>query len=79
MSTALGNNNITVHGIFTSMPLIVFSYMYQPNIPAIYHELTNKSIKKMNYVLFFGTLLATVMYILCGLFGYATFSNHRSV
>ncbi len=28
--------NLSVTGIFSSLPLIIFSYMYQVNIPAIY-------------------------------------------
>ena len=31
--------SITVNGIFNSLPLIIFAYMYQINIPAIYTEL----------------------------------------
>jgi len=30
------NTQITSSGIFSSLPLIIFSYMYQTNIPAIY-------------------------------------------
>ena len=29
-------SSITVDGIFNSLPLIIFSYMYQINIPSIY-------------------------------------------
>ena len=77
--SAIKNNNISVNGIFSSIPLIVFSYMYQPLIPAIYHELTNKSVKKMNKILYLGTGLASCLYIMVGIFGYVTFSNHREV
>ena len=28
--------NLTAAGIFNSFPLIVFSFMYQPNLPAVY-------------------------------------------
>ena len=31
--------HIDVNGIFTSLPLVIFAYMYQINIPAIYTEL----------------------------------------
>lgn len=79
MKTALGHNDITVNGIFNSIPLIIFSYMYQPLIPAIYHELNNKSVQKMDKILLLGTLLASVAYILCGIFGYVTFANHADV
>ena len=29
-------SSVTVDGIFNSLPLIIFSYMYQINIPSIY-------------------------------------------
>ena len=70
---ATDNSRISVDGIFNSLPSIVFLYMYTPNIPAIYHELTDKSMKKMSIVLFVGTTLATIIYFLVGFFGYATF------
>ena len=70
---------MTVAGVFNSIPLIIFSYMYQPLIPAIYHELSDKSVKKMDKVLSLGTLLASVLYVMCGLFGYVTFANHSNV
>jgi len=70
---ATDKNRVSINGIFNSLPMIVFLYMYTPNIPAIYHELTDKSIKKMSIVLFVGTCLATIIYFLVGFFGYATF------
>lgn len=73
------HNDITVDGIFKSIPLIIFSYMYQPLIPAIYHELNNKTVLKMDKVLILGTLVASCAYVMCGLFGYVTFANHSNV
>lgn len=35
--------DITATGIFNSFPLIVFSFMYQPNLPSVYHELKVKT------------------------------------
>jgi len=34
---------ITATGIFNSFPLIVFSFMYQPNLPSVYQELATKT------------------------------------
>jgi len=31
--------NLTYNGLISSVPLIIFAYMYQPNIPCIYTEL----------------------------------------
>jgi amino acid permease len=60
--------------IFNCLPLIIFSFMYQINIPAIYSELSDKSITNMNRVLSFGTLGASLLYILAGVFGFAAFA-----
>jgi amino acid permease len=48
--------------------------MYQTNIPMIYAELEKKSMKSMWKVMFFGTIGATVSYLLAGMFGYVTFA-----
>jgi len=39
LSEAATNFDITATGIFNSFPLIVFSFMYQPNLPSVYAEL----------------------------------------
>lgn len=72
-------DNITVGGIFNSIPLVIFSFMYQPNIPAIHQELKKRSVMNMQKVLLIGTTLATVAYIMTGEFGYATFSLNENV
>jgi hypothetical protein len=76
---AVTTNDITVNGIFSSTSLVIFSYMYQPNIPAIHHELLDRSIKKMDWVMFLGTLIASIAYFFCGFFGYATFANNIDI
>ena len=48
--------------------------MYQINIPAIYNELEKPSLSSIKKVLFFGTILAAVGYILAGMFGYSAFA-----
>jgi amino acid permease len=78
--TAYDNSwTISVQGIFNSLPLIIFSYMYQPNIPAIYHELKSKNMMNMQKVLWIGTGIGTVVYILVGMFGYVTFAMNPKV
>ena len=72
--TAATQTKVSLAGIFNSLPLIIFSYMYHPNIPAIYHELKKKNMISMKKVLGIGTGLATVAYFLVGIFGYVTFS-----
>lgn len=66
---------ITPKGIFGSLPLILFSYMYQPNIPAIYQELEQKNLKNAKCILVGGTILAAVAYIMAGIFGYVAFAD----
>ena len=48
-------------------------------IPAIYHELKDKSVQKMDKVLCIGTTVASIAYVMTGLFGYVTFANHDNV
>jgi len=68
--------DISLDGIFNSIPLIIFSYMYQPLIPAIYHELTDRNMKNMNTVLGMGTVITAVIYIIVGIFGWVTFTKN---
>lgn len=65
---------ISIRGFFTSLPLVIFAFMYQINIPAIYTELKVKSIANMNKVLVTGTILASVCYMVIGIFGYIAFT-----
>lgn len=57
------------------MPLIIFAYMYQNNIPLIYAELHHRSEAKMRRVILKGTLICAALYILIGVFGVLTFSD----
>ena len=60
----------------SSFPLIIFAYMYQVNIPMIYTELERRNSTQMSKVLIIGTLGAVCLYILVGVWGYATFVNN---
>ena len=62
-------------GVVSSFPLIIFAYMYQVNIPAIYTELETRNNKQMSRVLVLGTIGAVMLYIIVGVWGYATFIN----
>ena len=62
-------------GVVSSFPLIIFAYMYQVNIPMIYTELEKREYHQMSKVLIFGTVGAVVLYIIVGVWGYATFVN----
>ena len=77
--TGITNFDITVSGVFNSLPLVIFAFMYQPNIPMIYSELEKKSRVSMTKVLNYGTIGASVSYLMAGVFGYVTFANYPNV
>jgi amino acid permease len=76
---AIKNFDISVLGVFNSLPLVIFSYMYQTNIPMIYVELEKKDLKHMWKVMRNGTVGATLAYLLAGVFGYSTFAMYPDV
>jgi amino acid permease len=61
------------------MPLIIFAYMYQPNIPQIYKELESRDLKTMSGVLLKGSIAAIILYVMVGIFAYLTFVQNPSV
>ena len=79
LETAFKNFDISVMGVFNSIPLVIFSFMYQTNIPMIYVELEKKDLPHMWKVMRNGTVGATIAYLLAGIFGYATFANYKDV
>ena len=78
-ATGFANFDISVMGVFNSLPLVIFSYMYQTNIPMIYVELEKKDLKHMWKVMRNGTIGATVAYLCAGVFGYVTFASNPLV
>ena len=68
-------SHITASGIFGALPTIIFSYMYQINVPALYSELEEKSLSGALKVLVCGTVLTAMMYISAGMFSYAAFAD----
>ena len=70
---------LDIPGMFNSLPLIIFGFMYQCNIPAIYNEMNERNLKKGKSVLYIGTIAAIVCYLVAGIFGYVTFSSGNSV
>ena len=66
---------LSITGFFSSLPLIIFSYMYQLNIPAIYSELEVKSVANGSKVIITGTIIAAIVYISAGIFGYIAFAD----
>ena len=70
--------SINVSGIFNSLPIIIFSYMYQLNVPAIYSELENPNLRNIKAVLIVGTIVACLAYIAAGMFGFMSFTANIS-
>ena len=61
---------IDIEGLTSTLPIVVFSYMYQPGIPLIFRELQGKSYSRMDKVVLRGSSGAILIYITGGLFGY---------
>ena len=76
---AISNFNINTLGVFNSLPLVMFSYMYQTNIPMLYVELEKKDLKDMWNVMLYGTVGVTISYLMAGIFGYVTFAAYPNV
>lgn len=68
---------LTFDGVVSTVPLIIFAYMYQVNIPMIYVELEKRDAKQMGTVIAAGSSVAVVFYIMVGIFGYATFVDDK--
>lgn len=79
LATVFGNFQISILGVFNSIPLVVFSFMYQTNIPMIYVELEKKNLKMMKRIMSIGTVGATILYTIAGTFGYAAFANNEQL
>lgn len=65
----------TFHGISECVPMILFAYMYQVNIPMIYQELEQRNQKRMSKVVYRGSIAGSILYASVGVFGYLTFYN----
>lgn len=66
---------LSIQGVFGSFPLIIFSFLYQPNLPPIFAELKRKSLKRIDQVLILATIISISIYVLVGIFGYVTFAD----
>ena len=69
--------HLTYDGVVSTVPLIIFAYMYQVNIPMIYVELERRNARQMAVVISSGSTVAVIFYIVVGIFGYATFIDDQ--
>ena len=65
---------LSYNGVIQSFPLIIYAYMYQPNIPMIYFELEKQNPREMSRVVASGSAILVLIFFFVGIFGYATFS-----
>ena len=68
--------NFTLGGMVHAIPYINFNYLNQPVIPIIYRELHHKSYSRMQNVVYYGSIICVVMYVLVSTFGYLGLVNH---
>ena len=61
---------VSISGISSSIPFVIFAFMYQPTVPIIYNELNNKTTSGMRKVLILGSITVIFLYILSSTFGY---------
>lgn len=67
--------HVDFNGVLGSIPLTIFAYLYQPNIPAIYLELKDKTFTRMNKVMIGATTVSATIYCIFGVMGYMTFAD----
>ena len=61
---------VSFEGISSSIPFIVFSYMYQPSLPLVHHELQNKSKPRMRKVIIIASIFVVILYSIESSVGY---------
>ena len=67
--------NLTVPAIVETFPFIIFLFLYQPNIPATYMELSARSPAVMNQVLWKANSIAVTCFAVVGISGYLIFAD----
>lgn len=58
-----------------TFPFIIFLFLYQPNIPPTYLEMTERTPKKMNTVLWRANSIAVTCFLIVGCSGYLVFAD----
>lgn len=68
-------NYFKITGFLTTFPIAIFSFTCHSNVLDVYYELQRKSRRRMGKVLSRVMIIALVLYVLVGVFGYITFST----
>lgn len=61
---------------FTSIPLICLSFQCHIHVVPIYHELRQRSIKKMIFIIIISLFICLLFYTFVGFFGYTMFGSN---
>jgi len=61
----------------STLPSIIFGFMYQPNMPIIYRELERANYTRMEKVVIRGSFSVIFMYVFAAIFGYLTFAHSQ--
>ena len=64
-----------ITGFLSTFPIAIFSFTCHSNVLDVYHELQRKSRRRMSKVLSRVMIIALVLYVLVGVFGYITFAT----
>ena len=67
--------NLNRTTIVETFPLIIFLFLYQPNIPPTYYELKDRKPATMNKVLSWANAIAVACFLIVGVFGYLIFAD----
>lgn len=64
-----------ITGFFSTFPISIFSFTCHSNVLDVYQELQRKSRRRMSKVLSRVMMVALLLYVLVGVFGYLTFAT----
>ena len=64
-----------ITGFLNTFPIAIFSFTCHSNVLDVYQELQRKSRRRMSKVLSRVMIIALILYILVGVFGYITFAS----
>ena len=66
---------MTQAAIVETFPFIIFLFLYQPNIPPTYLEMSERTPSKMNSVLWRANSIAVTCFLIVGVSGYLIFAD----
>ena len=70
---------VSYSGMASSIPFVVFAFMYQPNVPMIYRELNTQTYTSMRKVVTGATVIVVVVYCIASTFGYLGLVNNEEL